>query len=193
MNLSTRTARRAIAATAMIAAAILIPTAALAAPGRAALPAAAPPAKCATTALTGWMPAGPGDGYAGGAVYELEISNTSQHPCTLYGFPGVSALGAGGHQLGSPANWDHADPARLVTLASGATAHVVLRIADVANFGNPKQPCDPANAVALRIYPPNDRTSFEIPFSFRACSKAGPVYLFVRTTQTGAGIPNFSF
>jgi hypothetical protein len=193
MNLPARTARRAVAATAVIAAAILIPTAALGESSQAAAPAAAAPPKCATTALTAWMPAGPGNGYAGGSVYELEISNTSARACTLYGFPGVSALGANGHQLGSPANWDHTDPTHLVTLARGATAHAVLRIVDVANFGNPNQPCDPASAVALRIIPPNDRTSIQIPFSFRACSKAGPIYLYVRTSQTGAGIPNFSF
>jgi Protein of unknown function (DUF4232) len=192
MNVTVRAARRGVAATAVIAAAVLIPTAALGASSQATAPAAAPP-KCATTALTAWMPAGPGNGYAGGTVYELEISNTSARACTLYGFPGVSALGANGHQLGSPANWDHADPTHLVTLARGATAHAVLRIVDVSNFGNPNQPCDPASAVALRIIPPNDRTSIRIPFSFRACSKAGPIYMYVRTTQTGAGIPNFSF
>jgi hypothetical protein len=193
MNVTVRTARRGVAATAAIAAAVLIPTAALGASSHAAAPAATAPPKCATTALTGWMPAGPGNGYAGGTVYELEISNTSARACTLYGFPGVSAVGANGHQLGSPANWDHADPTHLVTLARGATAHAVLRIVDVANFGNPNQPCDPASAVALRIIPPNDRTSIRIPFSFRACGKAGPIYMYVRTTQTGAGIPNFSF
>jgi hypothetical protein len=191
MNLPARTARRAVAATAVIAAAILIPTAALGASSQAAAPAAAPP-KCATTALTAWM-AAESDGYAGGAVYELEISNTSARACTLYGFPGVSALGANGRQLGSPANWDHTHPTHLVTLDRGATAHAVLRIVDVSLFGNPNQPCDPANAVALRIIPPNERTSIRIPFSFRACSKAGPIYMYVRTTQAGAGIPNFSF
>jgi len=191
MNLTTRAARRAVAATAVIAAAILIPTAALATSGRPAAPAAAAP-KCATTALSAWMPAGPGSGYAGGAVYELEISNTSPHACTLYGFPGVSALGSNGHQLGSPANWDHAHPSRLLTLSPGATAHAVLRIVDVGNFGNPKQPCNPTKAAALRIIPPNDRTYIEIPFSFNACATPGPIYLYVRTTQSGAGIPNFS-
>jgi hypothetical protein len=141
MNLTTRAARRVVAATAMIAAAILVPTAALAASGRSAAPASTAAPKCATSALAAWMPAGPGSGYAGGAVYELEISNTSARACTLYGFPGVSALSSAGHQLGSPASWDHAHPSRLLTLGPGATAHAVLRIVDVANFGNPKQPC----------------------------------------------------
>jgi hypothetical protein len=192
MNLTTRAARRGVAATAMIAAAILVPTAALATSGRSAAPASTAAPKCATAALTAWMPAA-GSGYAGGAVYELEISNTSARACTLYGFPGVSALGSNGHQLGSPASWDHAHPSRLLTLAPGATAHAVLRIVDVSVFGNPKQPCHPTKAAALRIIPPNDRTSIEIPFSFNACATPGPIYLSVRTTQSGAGIPNFSF
>lgn len=191
MNLSTRAARRVVAATAMIAAAILVPTAALATSGRSAALASAAAPKCATAALTAWMPAGPGSGYAGGAVYELEISNTSARACTLYGFPGVSALGSNGHQLGSSASWDHAHPSRLLTLSPGATAHAVLRIVDVGVF--PKQVCNPTKAAALRIIPPNDRTSIEIPFSFNACATSGPIYLSVRTTQSSAGIPNFSF
>jgi hypothetical protein len=192
MNLTTRAARRGVAATAMIAAAILVPTAALATSGRSAAPASTAAPKCATTALTAWMAAA-GSGYAGGAVYELEISNTSARACTLYGFPGVSALNSGGHQLGSPASWDHAHPSHLLTLGPGATAHAVLRIVDVGVFGNPKQPCHPTKAAALRIIPPNDRTSLRAPFSFNACATPGPIYLSVRTTQSGAGIPNFSF
>ena len=43
---------------------------------------------------------------------------------------------------------------RLVTLGRGATAHVLLQIADVANF--PPASCGKATAVALRVYPPGD-------------------------------------
>ena len=64
-------------------------------PGR---PAAVPP-RCGTGALTAWLGI-PGNGYAGGVVYQLALSNTSTHACTLYGYPGVSALAPGGHQLG---------------------------------------------------------------------------------------------
>ena len=145
--------------------------------------------RCATSALTVWLGI-PGDGAAGSTFYQLELSNTAKKTCTLYGFPGVSAIGPGGHQLGRAAARDHADPVRLVTLRRGATAHVLLRIADVANF--PATSCDPASAVALRVYPPNDRRPVEVPFSFRACRKSGPVYLDVRTTVGGAGIPGFS-
>src|ERR1700722_5963640 len=106
MKPTTRAARRGLAALAVTAAAVAIPTTALAASGSPAKPAAAARAaaeaiapRCGTAALTAWLGI-PGDGYAGGVVYQLELSNTSNHTCSLYGFPGVSALAPGGHQLG---------------------------------------------------------------------------------------------
>ena len=198
MQFTTRAVRRGLAAFAITGAAVLVPTVALAAPGGPAAPirpaAAVQPAasaapRCATGALTVWLGI-PGDGTAGSTFFQLELSNTSGRACTLYGFPGVSAIGPGGHQLGRAAARDHADPVRLVTLRRGATAHVLLRIVDVANF--PAASCDPASAVALRVYPPNDRRPVQVPFSFQACRKSGPVFLDVRTTVGGAGIPGFS-
>ena len=198
MQLTSRAARRGLAAAAITCAAVLVPTAALAASGsRAAAarpaaanrPAAAVAPRCAASALTVWLGI-PGDGAAGSTYFQLELSNTSAKTCTLYGFPGVSAIGRYGHQLGSAAGRDYADPIHLVTLRRGATAHVLLQITDVANF-RPAS-CDPANAVALRVYPPNDRRPVQVPFSFRACGKSGPVYLHVRTTVGGTGIPGFS-
>ena len=91
---------------------------------------------------------------------------------------------------GRAAARDYTDPIRLVTLRRGATAHVLLKVVDVGNF--PPASCHPATAVALRVYPPNDRRSLEVPLSFRACRKSGPVFLYVRTTVGGAGIPGFS-
>jgi hypothetical protein len=191
-----RAARRGLAALALTCAAVVIPTAALAASGSPAKPglgvrsasAAALP-RCGTGSLTAWLGI-PGNGYAGGANYQLELSNTSNHTCTLYGFPGVSALAGGGHQLGSAAGRDHADPTRLVTLGRGATAHAVLRIADVTAF--PSSSCGQTTAVALRVYPPGATRSLQVLFRFRACGKSGPVYLHVRTTVAGTGIPGFS-
>jgi hypothetical protein len=75
-------------------------------------------------------------------------------------------------------------------LRRGATPHVLLQITDVANF--PSASCDPASAVGLRVYPPNDRRSVRVPYAFRGCRKSGPVYLHLRTTVSGAGIPGFS-
>jgi hypothetical protein len=198
MQFTTRAVRRGLAAFAMTSAAVLVPTVALAAPGGRAVatrPAADAQAassvapRCAASALTVWLGI-PGDGAAGSISYQLEVSNTSARTCTLYGFPGVSAVGPDGGQLGRAASRDYTDPVRLVTLRRGATAHVLLKVVDVGNF--PPASCHPAAAVALRVYPPNDRRSLEVPLSFRACRKSGPVFLYVRTTVGGAGIPGFS-
>jgi hypothetical protein len=196
MKPTTRAARRGLAALALTAAAVAIPTTALAASGSPAKPAvgaraaaAAVLPRCGTGALTAWLGI-PGDAFAGGVNYQLELSNTSKHPCTLYGYPGVSALGSGGHPLGSPAGRDHAHPNRLVTLSPGATAHSVVQIADVSVFT--PSTCGRTTAVALRVYPPGATRSLEVPFTFQACGKSGPVYLHVRTTVGGTGIPGFS-
>ena len=157
MKPTTRAARRGLAALALTCAAIAIPTTALAASGSPAKPAvadrqaaAAVPPRCGTGALTAWLGI-PGNGYAGGAVYQLELSNTSSHACTLYGYPGVSALAPGGHQLGHAAGRGPASANRLVTLGRGGTAHVALQISDVSNF--PPSSCGETSAVALRVYP----------------------------------------
>ena len=196
MKPTTRAARRGLAALALTCAAVVIPTTALAASGSPAKPAAAArpaaaaiPPRCGTGALTAWLGI-PGDGYAGGAYYQLELSNTSGHACTLYGYPGVSALAPGGHQLGRAAGRGPASANRLVTLGRGATAHVLLQITDVANF--PPASCGETTAVALRVYPPGATRSLEVPFTFQACGQSGPVYLHVGTTKAGTGIPGFS-
>ena len=169
-------------------AAILTPATALAAPGHPAARAAATPA-CATSDLRVWLGV-PGQGALGTTAYQLELSDISRHTCTLFGFPGVSAVAAGGQQLGSPATRDHFDPTRLVTLRRGATAHVFLRITNVAFL--PPAACHPADAIGLKVFPPGQRTATVVSFPFRACAKKGPVFLIVRTTVAGTGIPGFS-
>jgi hypothetical protein len=196
MKQVTRAVRRGLAALALTCAAVAIPATALAAsgsPAKTAAPArpaaAAIPPRCGTGALTAWLGI-PGDGYAGGAYYQLELSNTSTHACTLYGYPGVSALAPGGRQLGRAAGRGPASASRLVTLGRGATAHVLLQITDVANF--PPASCGESTAVALRVYPPGATRSLEVPFTFQACGKSGPVYLHAGTTKAGTGVPGFS-
>ena len=102
----------------------------------------------------------------------------------------MSAVAAGGQQLGSPAARDQADPTRLVILRRGATAHVFLVITNVAFF--PPAACHPAKAIGLKVFPPGQRTATMVSFPFRACAKKDPVFLVVRTTVAGTGIPGFS-
>ena len=187
MKLSTRLVRRVGATAAAVTAAVLIPAVALAAPGRATSPAAAP--GCTEAQVRTWIGL-PGDGTAGTTFYELEISNVSARTCTLFGFPGVSAVFEDGKQVGTPAVRNNSHPVRLVTLGRGATAHVDLGIADVSAY--PPAACHPVTAAGLRVFAPNDFRAQVIQFSFRACQKAGPKFLKVSPALAGTGIPLFS-
>ncbi len=192
MKLTQLAARKTIAAAAIGGAAILLPAAALASTaGTAAPAAAASPRACTTAGLVIWMNTR-GDGYAGGAYYTLNFTNLSGHACTLRGYPGVSAVSLTGRQIGSPARWGDAAPVT-VTIASGATAHATLQVADAANYGSrcflpgpqpsPGHPGRLPTAAGLRVYPPNQFTSKVIPFPLGACANIGPVWLFAGLVQ----------
>ena len=144
--------------------------------------------RCSTSNLAVWLGVGEGGAAAGSTYHPLELTNVSHHACSLSGFPGISAVRA--RQLGSPAGRDRVHPAHTVTLAPGHTAHAILRIVDVANY--PASRCRPVQASGLRVYPPNQRASREIPFAFRACSRRGPVYLSIRAVESGLGVPGHS-
>jgi Protein of unknown function (DUF4232) len=178
--------RSRMAAAAVTAALALTPAAALATPGHQAARVVASTPACATSDLMVWLGI-PGNGTAGSTYYELELSNTSSHTCTLFGFPGVSAVAPNGAQLGSAATRDHSDPTQLVTLAPLATAHVLLRIIEAGVF--PPSTCQPTQASGLKVYPPNTTTATVVPYEFLACAKSGPVFLNVRTTVARTGIP----
>jgi Domain of unknown function (DUF4232) len=135
-----------------------------------------------------WVAVDQGNGAAGSIYYPLQFTNLSRHACTLHGFPGVSATTLSGRQLGSPASWNHATAPRTVLLAAGATAHAVLRWSDVAVDTAPG--CHPAYASALRIYPPDQRSSTNAAFSLRVCSHAGPIYMSVGPIIPGVGTIN---
>jgi hypothetical protein len=140
---------------------------------------------CTTSNLAVWLGVGEGGAAAGSTYRPLELTDVSRHSCRLFGYPGVSAVR--GRQLGSPAGRDRARAPSTVTLAPGHTAHAILRIVNVANY--PAARCRPETATGLRVYPPNQRAAREIPFAFRACSRAGPVFLSIRAVEPGVGIP----
>jgi hypothetical protein len=188
MKFSAAVIRRVSATAAAVSATLLIPAVALAGTGRAAKPAAAP--GCRQVQLEAWMASTPGVA-AGTVYYQLEISNISPRTCTLFGFPGVSAVDGNGVQLGSPAQRVGPDPVRLVTLVRGATAHVELGIGTAADY--PPASCHPVTAAGLRVFAPNDFLSLPLPFrGFQVCRKAGPKILDVSPVLAGTGIPHFS-
>ena len=192
-----KAARRAAAVIAVACAAGLIATtaafaasssgAALAADTAPAAPAAV--RACTASDLGAWVAVTQGNGAAGSIFYPLQFTNLSRHACAMRGFPGVSAIDRNGHQLGSPASWDHALPARTVVLAPGATAHSILRWSDATVATSPG--CHPVSSTfELRIYPPGQYRATYAAFGLKACSHAGPAYLGVETVQPGVGTVN---
>ena len=189
------TARRITAVIAAASAAGLIAAAAVAgssgtvlASDTARTTAAAVPA-CTADDLGVWVAVSQSDGAAGSIFFPLQFTNLSRHACAMRGFAGVSAINSNGHQLGSPAGWDHTRPVRTVVLAAGATAHSVLRYADVTVATSPG--CHPVSSMfELRVYPPGQRQATYAAFSMEACSHTGPVYLDVTPIQAGVGTRN---
>lgn len=124
-----------IAALTLTGAAILVPAVALASTSHSAAArqtaAVAPACDNANPALPGgafvWA-ALPGDGFAGGAGYVVEITNEGRSACTVRGVPGAGFQDNDGHLVGGevPAS----GKGTLVTLKPGATAHFSLIIHD---------------------------------------------------------------
>lgn len=173
------TARRIAATAAAAVAGLAISTAAYAATSSgAASPAAASIPQCTAFDLGAWVAVGQGNGAAGTIYYPLEFTNLSGHTCSLFGFPGVSAIDSQGRQLGSPANWIHTTSPQAVILAPGATAHTTLAYHDAAVTTEPG--CHPVySAVMLRIYPPDQYSATLAAFGLEVCSHTGPEYMSI--------------
>ncbi len=143
-------------------------------------PARAGNQSCSTNHLVIWIDT-QGSGTAGSTYYDLEFTNLSGQPCTLLGFPKVAAVNLADHQLGNAASDNGSHQPFTVTLANGATAAAVLRVADVSNF--PGSKCHAQTAAGLSVYPPRRTVAKIVPFPFRACSSTGPVFLSVQAVQ----------
>jgi hypothetical protein len=147
-------------------------------------PSSAGVAACATSALHVAVPSGSGNAAAGSSYYPIQFSNTSSSPCTLYGYPGVSFVGAvGGSQIGAAATRNSALAARLISLSPGQTVHATLQVVDAMNY--PSGGCGLVTAHWLKIYPPNQTAPLYVSFTAQTCSKPKTV-LSVQTVQAGS-------
>ena len=147
-------------------------------------PSSAGVAACTTSALHVAVPSGSGNAAAGSSYYPIQFSNTSSSPCTLYGYPGVSFVGAvGGSQIGAPATRNSALAAKLISLSPGQTVHATLQVVDAMNY--PSGGCGLVTAHWLKIYPPNQTAPLYVSFTAQTCSKPKTV-LSVQTVQTGS-------
>jgi hypothetical protein len=102
------------------------------------------------------------------------FTNTSDTPCTLYGYPGVAGLDSFGHQIAqafrTPQVYEGGAPTGVpatVTLASGAQASA--SIGGGANPINAALTC-PADYTAALITPPGTTASTVLPIDFPSCS-----------------------
>jgi hypothetical protein len=141
---------------------------------------------CTAGNLAVWVNYGGGRGAAGTFYYPLEFTNTSNHTCRTWGWPGVSATTANGHQLGDAAQRLHYYTPAWVNIAAGGTAHALLAYgnAEVQTSG-----CKPTNASLIKVYAPNQHTADRGFFSLPACTVGGShVYLRVATIQPGTNI-----
>jgi len=139
---------------------------------------------CATSSLN--VKQGLGQGYAGGVYEVIDFTNTSNSPCSLYGYPGVSLVtGPPYTQVGLAAKRSTTSAqVKLITLAPGATGNALLQIVDALNY--PSATCGPTKSTALKVYPPNQTAPVYLPNTSTACSK--PVQTMnIGPVQAGSG------
>lgn len=102
----------------------------------------------------------------------LRFKNTSNHPCTLYGYPGVSFVaGSQGTQVNTGFTREPAGTRPTVRLLPGRSGHTTIRIPQWQNY--PADACDPVAVRGFRVYPPDETTSVFVSQPQTACSAKG--------------------
>jgi len=126
----------------------------------------------------------PGDGFAGGAGYVMEITNQGRHACSLRGVPGATVQG-NGHLIASKLPASGQGP--LVILKAGATAHFSLIIHEADAV------CAHPVSGNVAIYLPGQRQAQNGWQSARACpGLPGGGVLSPGTIRPGTGIPLYN-
>lgn len=154
---------------------------ALAATSGAAMAASIP--KCLNSQLTASVQTVPGGGTAGSQYLHIVFHNKSGKTCYLNGYPGVSAVGTHGNQLGDAATRD-GGTLQYVNITPGGNAHATLRYSDVVATDPASHP---AHANGFRIYPPADYYAMYAPYSTTAPTLTGPHYEFLQVSRVAPG------
>ena len=113
--------------------------------------------ECTTEQLKGSITSGEG-GAAGSQLPYIVLTNTGD-TCTMKGYPGVS-LTVGGQQIGAAAERDRTVGVNTITLAPNESAYAPLKIVQAGNFDAAS--CQPKQADAILVYPPDQRSSLSI-------------------------------
>jgi hypothetical protein len=97
-------------------------------------------------------------GAAAGTSYRYVVMTNSAGPrCTMYGYPGVSLVDAGGAQIGKPAERNPVKSPQVVTLQPHASAYALVGFPNPGNY--PPGACSSAQSASLRVYPPDELRS----------------------------------
>lgn len=142
-------------------------------------------AVCSTASLSVSLKSSAGGGAAGSTYLPIEFTNTSGAACALYGYPGVSFVtGQNGSQIGAPAKRSGSFAKVTVTVASHATAHAWLQVAEAGNY--PASSCHVVTAHFLKVYPPGNTAPAYVSFSDQTCSSGKVATMTIDPVRTGA-------
>ena len=142
-------------------------------------------AACSTANLSVSLKTNTGGGAAGSTYIPIEFTNTSGAACALYGYPGVSFVtGQNGSQIGAPAKRSGSFANVNVTVASHATAHAWLQVAEAGNY--PASSCHVVSAHFLKVYPPGNTAPAYVSYSDQTCSSAKVATMTIDPVRTGA-------
>jgi hypothetical protein len=139
---------------------------------------AAPSSTCKTSQLK--VKLGRANATAGTVFYPLKFVNKSKTNCTLRGYPGVSAVGKRGRQIGKPAR-RIASKYRTVTVRPGKQQSSSVGIIDTGVFSPAR--CKPVTASGMKVFPPNAATAVVIKKKFSTCSSKASVSLQVKPVK----------
>lgn len=137
------------------------------------------PAACATSQLkTTTQSTNSAAGHTG---FQIVFQNTGSQPCSLTGYPGVSFVKAHNTQLGKAAVRT-AGSTKTVTLLPNGHAWAEAETIN-GQGGYSAEKCDLTNVPTLRVYPPNQKESTNIPWNKDECVgstiqnlRVGPVH-----------------
>jgi hypothetical protein len=116
--------------------------------------------------------------------YPLDFTNVSGAPCTLAGYPEVTAYRGDDVQVGAAAGHDLNVAARRILLAPGQTAHATV------DASAPSARCRLVRATGLRVVTPGQTAARYVRRPLTACAARAPHgqdYLRVRAIQPGTG------
>lgn len=123
---------------------------------------------CSGSKLVVWAGEEPGGGTAGSVYYRVQFTNLGTTPCTLFGYPTVSAVSLTGKQFGAPAEHAPGKKTKSVKLGVGQSASAQLQIVDALNYS--KNECKPTLAAGLKIGIPGGLGVKTAPLAFETCA-----------------------